>query len=376
MLTDDEVQIQDLARRFSRERLAPNAAAWEQAKDIPPEVIAEMGQLGLFGLLLPDDYGGANASFTAFVLAMEELAAGNGGLSTLYHVHTLGAAGTIASLGNEQQKRTWLPRMVSGEVIGAAGFSEPGAGSDMQAIRTRAVKDGEGWRLNGTKQFITNGARAGIYLILAVTDPDAGSQGMSFFLIPAGTPGLRAGPREGKMGQLVSDTTQVILDDCWVPDTAVMGRLNLALAQAMGLLSVGRISIAAQAIGIAQAAYGHALAYAKERRAFGRVIADHQAVAFRLADMAAGIEVARAHTLHVARLYETGEDCTRQSSIAKLVAGEMAERVCSDALQIHGGYGYLTDYPLERLCRDVRVCQIYEGTNDIQRLIISRSILA
>lgn len=376
MLTNEEQQIQDMARRFSRDRVAPFAAEWERRKDVPANVLAEMGELGFFGLLLPEEFGGSGASFTSFILAMEELAAGNGGLSTLYHVHTLGSAGAIAKIASEEQKRAWLPRMASGAAIGAIALSEPEAGSDVQGIRTRAVRDGDGWRINGTKQFITNGTRAEVIIILAVTDPDAGSRGMSFFLVPAGTPGLRPGPPEAKMGQWVSDTTQIFIEDCWVPDSAVMGTLNMALPQTMGLLSDGRISIAAQAVGMAQAAYAHALAYAKDRRAFGKAIADHQALAFRLADMAASIDVARTYTRHVARLFESGVDCAKEASIAKLIAGEMAEKVCSDALQIHGGYGYLSEYPLERIYRDVRVCQIYEGTNDIQRLIIARKILS
>ncbi len=376
MRDDASRDFQELAARFARDRLTPFAAQWERAKTIPSGLLRDMGELGFFGILAPEEYGGAQSSFLSFIVALEQIAGGNGAVSTLMHVHSLGTMGPILKLGTAEQKRTWISRMVSGEAIGAVCLTEPGAGSDVAGISTRAVRDGNGWRLNGTKQFITNGARASVAIILAVTDPAAGARGMTFFLVPAGTPGYKAGPPEEKMGQRVSDTTQIFLEECWVPDDAILGGLNEAFRQTMGLLSDGRISIAAQAVGMAQAAFDHALAYAKERRAFGKAIIENQAVAFRLADMAMKIDVARTYTYAAARRLDEGLDCVKEASMAKLFAAEMAERVCSDALQIHGGYGYLQDYPLERLCRDVRVCQIYEGTNDIQRLIIARRISA
>lgn len=376
MLTDEDIMIRDTARRFAREKLAPFGREWDKTGEFPPQLLTEMGALGLFGLLLPEAYGGSNAGYLKHMLAVEEIAAGNGGISTLMHVHALGAASTLAALGNDAQKAEWLPRMIAGEAIGAICLSEPEAGSDVASIRTRATRVDGGWRLEGVKQFVSNGARAKIIIILAITEPGAGSRSMSFFLVPAGTPGFVVARREEKLGQSTSDTAQIVLDNCRVGDDAVLGALHHALPLTMALLSDGRVSIAAQAIGMARAAYECALDYAKERKAFGKTIFDHQAVAFRLADMATSIDVARAHMHAAARLLDAGEECVKEASMTKLFACQMAERVCSDAIQIHGGYGYLKDFPVERIYRDVRVCQIYEGTNDIQRLIIARRIAA
>ncbi|MDB5971168.1 MAG: Acyl-CoA dehydrogenase [Hydrocarboniphaga sp.] len=376
MLTDDDLQIQDGARRFARERLIPQSAAWDRGEPVPDALLREMGELGYLGLLIPEEYGGSGACLLTYVVALEEISAGNGGLSTLMHVHGLGTAGPIARFGTPAQKQRWLPAMASGEAIGAVCLTEPNAGSDVAAIRTRAVRSEGGWRLSGVKQFISNGARAKIAIVLAVTDPHAGRRGMTLFLVPTDTPGFKVGKPEEKMGQRTSDTVQITLDDCEVPEDAILGGLNQAFGLTMGLLSDGRISIAAQAVGMASAALDHAVAYARERTAFGKPLTGHQAVAFRLADMATSVEVARTFTQATARKFDAGVDCVSEASMAKLFAGEMAERVCSDAIQIHGGYGYLKDYPVERIYRDVRVCQIYEGTNDIQRLIISRKVCA
>ncbi|MBR1159447.1 acyl-CoA dehydrogenase family protein [Bradyrhizobium elkanii] len=366
--------IRDVARRFARERLLPFGREWDRAGAFPRSLLPEMGNLGLFGILAPQEYGGLGGGYLTWAVALEEIAAGNGGISTLMHVHALGTAGVIANLGNAEQKAQWLPRMIAGEAIGCVALTEPHAGSDVSRIKTRARKVDGGWRLDGAKQFISNGRHASVAIILAVTDPDAGSRGMSFFLVPTDTPGFRVGNPEEKLGQTTSDTVPIVLEDCFVPEAAMMGEHGQALPATMGLLSDGRISIAAQAVGMARAAFEAALDYAQERKAFGKAIIDHQAVAFRLADMATQIEVARAYTHHAARLLDAGADCVKEASIAKLFAGEMAERVCSDAIQIHGGYGYLADYQVERIYRDVRVCQIYEGTNDIQRLIIARKL--
>jgi alkylation response protein AidB-like acyl-CoA dehydrogenase len=292
-------------------------------------------------------------------------------------VHCLGTAGPIARFGTEAQKRRWLPAMASGEVIGCVALTEPDAGSDVAAIRTRATRTATGWRLDGVKQFISNGARAQVALVLAVTDPSAGRKGMSMFLLPTSTPGFRVGPPEDKLGQRSSDTVPITLENCEVPEDAVLGGVaDLAFQQTMTLLSDGRISIAAQSVGIARAALDCAVRYANERSAFGKPLTGHQAVAFRLADMATQVEIARTFVHETARRYDAGLDCVSEASMAKLFASQMAERVCSDAIQIHGGYGYLRDYPVERYYRDARVCQIYEGTNDIQRLIISRRLAA
>lgn len=364
----------EAVRRFVGERIAPESPRWNRSGHVPDEVFKDMGELGLFGLLVPPEYGGAGCNLSTFIAVVEEVAAGDGGLSTLVHVHNLGTALLLARLGNDAQRAEWLPRMASGEAIGAVCLTEPSAGSDLSSIRTRARRADGGWVLDGTKQFISNGARAGVVIVLAVTDPEAGSRGKTFFLVPKGTAGLSAGPVERKMGQQTSDTVQIHLHDCFVPDAAVLGEVGQALPRTMGMLSDGRISVASQSVGMARAAYEHALAYAQDRQAFGKAIFDHQAVGFRLADMFAQIEVARTYTHHAARLFDEGRECAKEASVAKLFAGEMAERVCSDAIQIHGGYGYLNDYRVEQIARDVRVCQIYEGTNDIQRLIIARRI--
>ncbi|MBP7065704.1 acyl-CoA dehydrogenase family protein [Ferrovibrio sp.] len=361
-------------RRFVRKRLAPHSTAWNRDGHVPDEVFAEMSEMGLFGLLLPEEYGGAGCNLSTFIAAIEEIAAGDGGLSTLIHVHCLGTAMLLARLGSEQQKKNWLGKMASGEVIGAVCLTEPSAGSDLSAITGRATRAQGGWILNANKQFITNGARAGLVIVLAVTDPQAGSHGKSFFLVPKGAPGFTPGKTERKMGQSSSDTAQMHFENCFVPDDMVLGAVGAALPLTMGLLSDGRISVAAQAVGMARAAYELALGYARERTTFGKAIFDHQAVGFRLADMNAQIDMARVYAQHAARLCDEGVECIREASIAKLMAAEMAERVCSDAIQIHGGYGYLNDYRVEQISRDVRVCQIYEGTNDIQRLIIARKI--
>lgn len=377
MLTPDETAIRDAARRFAQEALAPHGHAWDHDTEVPNEVFRQIGELGYFGLLLPETYGGSQCGLLEFVLMIEELAAGNAGLSTLVHVHALGAAGPIARFGTEAQKQRWLPAMATGEAIGCVALTEPGAGSDVAAIRTRAVRTDRGWRLNGEKQFISNGARAKVALILAVTDPEAGRNGMSMFVLPTSTPGFHVGRVEDKLGQRSSDTVPITLEHCEVPEDALLGGVaGKAFRQTMGLLSDGRISIASQSVGIARAALNAAIRYAQERNAFGKPLTGHQAVAFRLADMATQVEIARTFVHETARRYDAGMECVREASMAKLFASQMAERVCSDAIQIHGGYGYLRDYPVERYYRDARVCQIYEGTNDIQRLIIARGLAA
>jgi hypothetical protein len=374
VLNDEETAIRDSAQRFASEVLAPQGRAWDSGTEVPVEVFHTMGELGYFGMTVPEAYGGSATGLLPFVLMMEALAGGNAGLSTLVHVHGLGATVPIARFGSDRQKQRWLPRMATGEVIGAVCLTEPDAGSDVAAIRTIARKTANGWRIDGVKQFISNGARAKLALVLALTAPEAGRKGMSMFLVPTDAPGFEVGRREVKLGQAASDTVQITLRGCEVPEDAVLGALNGGFAMTMGLLSDGRISIAAQAVGIAQAAFERALDYSRERRAFGQSIRDHQAVAFRLADMATRLEVARTFVHETARHFDAGLDCVREASMAKLFASEMAERVCSDAIQIHGGYGYLRDYDVERFYRDVRVCQIYEGTSDIQRLIIARRL--
>ncbi|MHB2268039.1 acyl-CoA dehydrogenase family protein [Aliihoeflea sp. PC F10.4] len=364
----------EAAQRFVEERITPNSVEWNRKGQVPDDVIADMGKLGLFGMLLPTEYGGAGCNLSTFIAVIEQIAAGDGGLSTLVHVHNIGAGLMVSRIGSADQKDKWLSDMATGKTLSAVCLTEPSTGSDLSAVQTRATRIEGGWVLSGSKQFISNGARAGLIIVLAVTDPGAGSRGKSFFLVPKGTKGLSIGSQERKMGQVTSDTVQVHFDECFVPDGAELGDIGAALPLIMELLSDGRISIAAQAIGMARAAYNLALNYAQERHAFGRAIFDHQAVAFRLADMFTQIELAHVYTFNAARLYDEGKECVREASVAKLFSSEMAERVCSDAIQIHGGNGYLNDYRVEQIARDVRVCQIYEGTSDIQRLIIARRI--
>ena len=373
-LTDDQQQVQSTARRFSREVLAPNAGAWERDGAAPNEVIRQMGELGLFGLLIPTEFGGSGSDVLTFIIAMEEIAAGDGGLSTLMHVHGLGVARTLAKHGTEEQKRRWLPSMATGDVIGAFCLTEPQAGSDPAAIETRAQAVDGGWRISGTKQYITNGARAKLALVIAVTDKEAAKRGISAFLVPTGAVGFSVARVEEKMGQVTSDTAQILLENVYVGHDAVFGDINRALPLALGLLADGRVSVAAQATGMARAAYSLALRYARKRKTFGKPLIDHQAIAFRLADMATKIEVTRAFAHSVARKIDAGENALKEASMAKLYGAIMAEEVCSAALDIHGGSGYIKGNPVERIYRDVRVCQIYEGTNDIQRIVISRHL--
>lgn len=373
-LTQEQWMIRDTARRYAEKSLAPHAGAWDLEQACPDAVINELGELGLLGMCVPEEYGGTQAGFVASVLAVEELAAGCGGVSTIVHVHSLGSCMTLVEDANEEQKKKYLPPMAAGEWIGCICLTEPQAGSDTSAIRTRARRDGDHYVLNGTKTFVSNGKRAKVAIVVAVTDPDAGRNGITSFIVPTDTPGFKVSRVEHKLGQKCSDTAEISLQDCRIPAENILGKLNGGYRQILNGLSSGRVSIAMQAIGMARSAYEHALRYAKERVAFGKPIIEHQAIAFKLADMAMNIDIAREYALAVARRIEAGEKCNKEASMAKLFASEMAERVCSDALQIHGGNGYMADFPIERIYRDVRVCQIYEGPNEIQRLIISRQI--
>lgn len=374
MLTETRRLVRETASRFAREEVLPHADGWARAGAVPDAVVRRLGELGFLGMFIPEEHGGTAGDVATFVLAMEEIAAADGGLSTLMHVHAIGVARVLATRGTPEQRARWLPAMASGEVIGAFCLTEPGAGSDTAAISTRAMRVDGGWRLSGTKQFITNGARAKLAMVVAVTDPQAGKRGISAFLVPSDSPGYSVGRVEEKLGQASSDTAQIILDEVFVPEEALFGNLGGALPLALELLADGRISVAAQAVGMARAAFERARDFARERIAFGKPIIEHQAVAFRLADMATEIEIVRSFTHDVAARLDRGEPCLKEASMAKLASGRMAERVCSDAIETLGGYGYLRDYTVERIYRDVRVCQIYEGTNDVQRMIIARQL--
>ncbi|HZB90960.1 MAG TPA: acyl-CoA dehydrogenase family protein [Stellaceae bacterium] len=376
MPTEEQALIRDMARNFAQERLAPFAAEWDRTSHFPAEALAEMGRLGLLGMLVPEDYDGAAADHVAYALALEEIAAGNGACSTIMSVQNSVGCMPLLKFGTAEQKQRFLRPMARGEIIAAFCLTEPEAGSDAAAITTRARRRGNHYVLTGTKQFITSGSHAQVALVFAVTDPDAGKKGISAFIVPTALPGWRVARLEKKLGQRASDTAQIVFEDIELTPDLLLGREGEGYRIALSNLEGGRIGVAAQSIGMARAALEAAVAYAKERKSFGTAIANHQAVAFRLADMATRLEAARQLTLHAATLRDAGLPCIKEASMAKLFASEMAERVCSDAIQIHGGYGYLEDFPVERLWRDVRVCQIYEGTSDVQRLVISRQVLA
>jgi butyryl-CoA dehydrogenase len=376
MLSDEQTMIRDMARNFAAARLKPFAAAWDREARFPAEAIAEMGRLGLMGMLVPESEGGAGADHVAYALALEEIAAGDGATSTIMSVHNSVGCMPLLKFGTAEQKERFLRPMAKGAMLAAFCLTEPEAGSDAAAIKTQARRVGNRYVLSGTKQFITSGVNAKVAIVFAVTDPEAGKKGISAFIVPTDTAGWRVARLEHKLGQRASDTAQIVFEEMALTPDLLLGEEGEGYRIALANLEGGRIGIAAQSVGMARAALEAATSYAKERRSFGKVIAEHQAVAFRLADMATRIEAARQLVLHAASLRDAGRPCLKVAAMAKLFASEMAERICSDAIQIHGGYGYVQDFPVERIYRDVRVCQIYEGTSDIQRLVISRELLA
>ncbi|WP_017938210.1 acyl-CoA dehydrogenase family protein [Zestomonas thermotolerans] len=372
--SEEELQIRDMARQFAQERLKPFAADWDREHRFPAEALREMAELGFLGMLVPEDWDGAQTSHLAYALALEEIAAGDGACSTIMSVHNSVACMPILKFGSEEQKERFLRPLARGELLGAFALTEPQAGSDASDLRTRARRDSDHYVLDGSKQFITSGSHAGVAIVFAVTDPQAGKKGISAFIVPTDTPGYQVVRVEEKLGQHASDTCQIQLDGVRVPTAYRLGEEGEGYRIALANLEGGRIGIAAQAVGMARAAFEAARDYAHERRTFGKPIIEHQAVAFRLADMATRIAVARQMVHHAASLREAGLPCLTEASMAKLFASEMAEQVCSAAIQTLGGYGYLKDFPVERIYRDVRVCQIYEGTSDVQRMVIARSL--
>ena len=374
ILTPEQEQIRDTLRTFAREQLAPNAAEWDKNSTFPREALRQLGELGVCGMVVPDEWGGSGLDYVSLALAMEEIADGDGATSTIIGVQNSVVCGPINTFGTEAQKKKYLRLVASGEWIGCFCLTEPHTGSDASSISTRAVRDGDQWVLNGVKQFITTGKNAQLAVVFAVTDPTAGKKGISAFLVPTDTPGFVVARVEHKLGQHASDTAQILFENCRVPAGNLLGGEGAGYKIALANLEGGRIGIAAQAVGMARAAFEAALHYSHERETFGKPIFEHQAVNFRLADMATQIEAARQLVLYAAAVKDTGRPCLKEASMAKLFASEMAERVCSDAIQIHGGYGYVSDFPVERIYRDVRVCQIYEGASDIQRLVIGRSL--
>ncbi|GAB4369563.1 MAG: acyl-CoA dehydrogenase family protein [Kiloniellaceae bacterium] len=374
LLTEEQTLIRDTARQFAQERLLPHAAAWDRESRFPREAIAAMGELGFLGMLVPPEFHGAGADHVSYALALMEVAAGDGACSTIMSVHNSVGCMPILKFGSADQRERFLKPMARGEMLGAFCLTEPQAGSDAAAIKTHAERDGNHYVLNGVKQFITSGQNADVAIVFAVTDPQAGKRGISAFIVPTDTPGYRVASVEKKLGQKASDTCQIVFDDLRLTPDLLLGAEGEGYRIALANLEGGRIGIAAQAVGMARAAYEAALAYAQERKSFGKPIFEHQAVAFRLADMATKIHGAELMVLEAAALRDAGRPCLKEAAMAKLAASEMAEQVCSDAIQIHGGYGYLSDFPVERIYRDVRVCQIYEGTSDIQRMVIAREI--
>ena len=374
ILNQEQELIRDSMRAFAQERLAPFAAEWDRNHTFPREALNELAELGALGMVVPEEWGGAGMDYMSLVLTLEEIAAGDGATSTIVSVQNSLPCGILNRFGNDAQKEAWLKPLARGEKLGCFCLTEPHVGSDAAAIRTSAVRDGNEWVLNGVKQFITTGKHADVAIVFAVTDKAAGKKGITCFLVPASAPGYQVGRIEEKMGQKASDTTQILFEDCRIPADSVVGAEGEGYKIALSNLEAGRIGIAAQCLGMARAALEAAVKYAQERESFGKPIFEHQAVNFRLADMATQLEAARQLVWHAASLKDAGRPCHKEASMAKLFASEMAERVCSDAIQVHGGYGYVTDFPVERIYRDVRVCQIYEGASDIQKLVIGRAL--
>lgn len=374
VLNETQTAIQDSIRGFAQAEIRPHSAAYEEAKGYPPALFTRLAEMGLMGMTAPEEDGGAGADYVSYALSLIELGAADGALSTIVSIQNSLLINGILKFGTADQKARFLPELISGRMIGAFALTEADAGSDAAAISTRAVKVEGGWKLNGAKQFITSGKIAGVTMVYAVTDPAAGKKGISGFLVPTDSPGYIVDKVEHKLGQGASDTCAIRFDDLFVAEDLLFGPEGQGYRLALSNLEVGRIGIAAQCIGMAQAALEIAVAYAKDRRSMGKAIIEHQAVGFRLADLAARLEAAKQLVLHAAAMKDAELPCLKEASMAKLVASETAELVCSGAIQTLGGYGYLEEFGLAKIYRDVRVCQIYEGTSDIQRMVIARAL--
>ena len=374
ILSEEHQMIRDALRSYAQERLAPNAARWDREHYFPKDELKELAGLGAFGVAVPEQYGGAGLDYVSLALVLEEIAAGDGGTSTIISVNNCPVCSIAMMYANEEQKQRYLVPLARGEMLGAFALTEPHTGSDASALRTTAVKDGDHYVLNGTKQFITSGKYGDVAIVMAVTDKAAGKKGISAFWVETNTPGYIVAGLEQKMGQHSSDTAQIVFDNCRIPARNLIGEEGMGYKIALSGLEGGRIGIASQSVGMARTAYEAALAYAKDRESFGKPIFEHQSVQFRLAEMAMQIEAARQLILHAASMKDAGLPCLKEAAMAKLFASEMAERVVSSAMQVFGGYGYVADFPVERIYRDVRVCQIYEGTSDIQKILIARAL--
>ena len=374
ILSEQHQMIRDALRDFSQQQLTPNAARWDREREFPRDALKQLAALGAFGVAVPQEQGGAGLDYLSLALVIEEIAAGDGGVSTIISVNNCPVCSIGMSYANESQQRDWLLPLAKGDMLGAFCLTEPHAGSDASALRTTARRDGDSYVLNGVKQFITSGKHADVAIVMAVTDKAAGKRGISAFWVPTNTPGYIVARVEEKLGQHSSDTAQILFEDCRIPAANLIGDEGMGYKIALSGLEGGRIGIAAQSVGMAQAAFDAALLYAKDRQSFDKPLFDHQAVQFRLAEMATQIEAARQLVWHAATMKDAGVPCLKEAAMAKLFASEMAEKICTEAIQIHGGYGYLADFPVERIYRDVRVCQIYEGTSDIQKILIGRAL--
>ena len=375
--SDEQLQLKKTIREFAEREILPNVMKWDEAGHLPMEVLKELGKLGAMGAIFPVEYGGAGMGYVEYVIVIEELSRVDGSVGITVAAHNSLCSNHIFVAGNEEQRKKYIPKLASGEWIGAWGLTEPGSGSDAGGARMSAVRKGKkgGWVLNGTKTFITNGSHCDVAVVIAVTDRTAHTHGLSAFVIEKGTKGFRPGKKENKLGLRASDTAELIFEDCWVPDEALVGQEGAGFVDAMRILDGGRISIAALGLGIAQGAYEAALKYSKQRKQFGKLISEFQAIQWKLADMATEIDAARLLTMRAAAMKDAGLKTTMESSMAKLYAGEVAVRCANEGVQIHGGYGFIKDYPAEKFYRDVKLCTIGEGTSEIQRLVIARQIL-
>jgi butyryl-CoA dehydrogenase len=374
LLTEDHIAVQDAVRAYVQDRIAPQAAAWDKSHHFPKPELKGLAALGCYGVAVPTEYDGAGLDYLALALIIEEVAAGDGATSTVISVNNCPVCSILMAFGNEDQKHRFLKPLARGDMLGAFCLTEPHVGSEAGGLRTTAVRDGDDYVLNGVKQFITSGKNGDVAIVMAVTDKAAGKKGISAFIVPTATPGYTVARVEDKLGQHASDTAQIVFQHCRVPAANRLADEGMGLKIALSGLEGGRIGIASQAVGMARAAFEAALAYSKERQSFGQPIFNHQAVQFKLADMATQIEAARQLIWHAASLKDARRPCLKEAAMAKLYASEMAERVCSDAIQVFGGYGYVSDFPVERIYRDVRVCQIYEGTSEVQRILIGRAL--
>ena len=374
-LTEDQEQLREAIRKFAAKEIAPNVMRWDEASEFPAEVVQKLGEMGLLGIIFPAEYGGAGLGYVDYMMAIEELSAVDGSIGIIVAAHNSLCTNHIFLAGSEEQRRKYVSKLASGEWLGAWGLTEPGSGSDASAARTTATRTGSGWLLNGSKTFITNGSHADVAVVIAVTDRSQGTHGLSAFVVEKGTPGFRPGRKENKLGLRASDTSELIFEDCLIPEENLLGQLGEGFIDAMRILDGGRISIAALSLGIARGALDASLKYVKERRQFGKAIAEFQGIQWKLADMATELDAARLLTQRAAVLKDAGQRVTRESSMAKLYASEVAVRICDEAVQLHGGYGFIKDYPAEKFYRDVKLCTIGEGTSEIQRMVIAREIL-